>query len=61
MVDAPAPAKAVKDHFAVALDNLEDGGLPDNYAFLVDYLIEKPSSLLEYLPKMVKFYWMICH
>nr|MDF9461735.1 transcription-repair coupling factor [Lactobacillus amylovorus] len=51
MVDAPAPAKAVKDHFAVALDNLEDGGLPDNYAFLVDYLIEKPSSLLEYLPK----------
>lgn len=51
MVDAPAPAKAVKDHFAVVLDNLEDGGLPDNYAFLVDYLIEKPSSLLEYLPK----------
>ena len=51
IVDAPAPAKAVKDHFAVALDNLEDGGLPDNYAFLVDYLIEKPSSLLEYLPK----------
>lgn len=51
MADAPAPAKAVKDHFTVVLDNLEDGGLPDNYAFLVDYLIEKPSSLLEYLPK----------
>lgn len=51
MADAPAPAKAVKDHFTVVLDNLEDGGLPDNYAFLVDYLIEKPSSILEYLPK----------
>ena len=51
MADAPAPAKAVKDHFTVVLDNLEDGGLPDNYAFLVDYLIEKTSSLLEYLPK----------
>lgn len=51
MQDAPAPAKAVKDHFTVALDNLEEGGLPKNYAFLVDYLIEKPSSLLEYLPK----------
>ncbi|EEJ71081.1 transcription-repair coupling factor [Lactobacillus ultunensis] len=51
MQDAPAPDKAVKDHFTVALDNLEDGGLPKNYAFLVDYLIENPSSLLEYLPK----------
>ena len=51
MQDAPAPDKAVKDHFTVALDNLENGGLPKNYAFLVDYLIENPSSLLEYLPK----------
>ncbi|MGN1284810.1 MAG: CarD family transcriptional regulator, partial [Candidatus Limosilactobacillus intestinavium] len=51
MADAPAPVKAVKDHFTVPLDNLENGGLPNNYAFLVDYLIEKPSSLLEYIPK----------
>ena len=51
MGDAPAPDKAVKDHFTVALDALNAGGLPDNYAFLVDYLIKKPSSLLEYLDK----------
>lgn len=51
MEDAPAPAKAVKDHFTVTLDALNAGGLPNNYAFLVDYLIEKPSSLLEYLDK----------
>ena len=49
MADAPAPEKAVKDHFTVALDNLDTGGLPQNYSFLVDYLIEKPSSLLDYL------------
>ncbi len=51
MGDAPAPDKAVKDHFTIALDALNAGGLPDNYAFLVDYLIKKPSSLLEYLDK----------
>ena len=50
MADAPAPEKTVKDHFTVALDNLDTGGLPQNYSFLVDYLIEKPSSLLDYLP-----------
>lgn len=49
MADAPAPEKTVKDHFTVALDNLDTGGLPQNYSFLVDYLIEKPSSLLDYL------------
>lgn len=49
MADAPAPEKTVKDHFTVALDNLDTGGLPQNYSFLVDYLIEKPSSLLYYL------------
>lgn len=49
MADAPAPEKTVKDHFTVVLDNLDTGGLPQNYSFLVDYLIEKPSSLLDYL------------
>ena len=51
MANAPAPAKAVKDHFAAVLDELNDGGLPKNYAFLIDYLLEISSSLLEYLPK----------
>lgn len=51
MASAPAPAKAVKDHFAAVLDELNDGGLPKNYAFLIDYLLEISSSLLEYLPK----------
>ncbi|MCI1525409.1 MAG: transcription-repair coupling factor, partial [Lactobacillus crispatus] len=51
MASAPAPAKAVKDHFAAVLDELNDGGLPKNYAFLIDYLLENSSSLLEYLPK----------
>lgn len=51
MADAPAPDKAVKDHFTVVLDDLNAGGLPKSYAFLVDYLIAKPSSLVEYLAK----------
>lgn len=51
MADAPAPEKAVKDHFTQSLDELDAGGLPNNYAFLVDYLISQPSSLLEYLSK----------
>lgn len=51
MADAPAAKKAVETHFAAALDALAEGSLPQNYAFLVDYLIEKPSNLLEYLTK----------
>lgn len=33
MADAPAPEKAVKDHFTQSLDELDAGGLPNNYAF----------------------------
>ncbi|GGV14164.1 transcription-repair coupling factor [Lactobacillus acetotolerans] len=51
MKDAPAPEKDVKDHFTEALDELNAGGLPKNYAFLVDFLIKNPSSLLNYLSK----------
>lgn len=40
-----------KDHFAFALDQLAQGALPDNYAFLVDYLLPAPNNLLSYLPK----------
>lgn len=49
MADAPAPQEAVKDHFTQILDELNDGTLPQNYAFLVGFLIAKPSSLLDYL------------
>lgn len=49
MKDAPAPEEAVKDHFAPALEELKENILPQNYPFLVDFLIEQPSSLLEYM------------
>ncbi|WEV38386.1 transcription-repair coupling factor [Lactobacillus sp. ESL0680] len=49
MADAPAPVEAVKDHFTQTLDELKDGTLPQNYAFLVDFLIKEPSNLLAYL------------
>lgn len=51
MADAPAPDKDVKDHFTETLDTLNDGGLPRNYAFLIDYLLDKPGNLLDYLDK----------
>lgn len=49
MGDAPGPQEAVKDHFTQTLDELASGTLPQNYAFLVDFLIAKPSNLLDYL------------
>ena len=49
MKDSIADKKAVGEHFEQILDKLENGGLPENYAFLVDYLIDKPVSLLDYL------------
>ena len=49
MGDAPAPEEAVKDHFTQTLDELSSDTLPSNYAFLVDFLLEKPSNLLKYL------------
>lgn len=51
MANAPASEKDVKDHFTQSLDQLNAGGLPDNYAFLVDFLIPNASSILDYLPK----------
>lgn len=49
VADAPAPEKKVSEHFADALAELDNGFLPQNYAFLVDFLIDKPRSLLDYL------------
>ena len=49
VADAPAPEKNVSEHFADALAELDNGLLPQNYAFLVDFLIDKPRSLLDYL------------
>lgn len=49
MAESIADSQAVGEHFERAVDTLEKGGLPENYAFLVDYLIPKPASLLDYL------------
>ena len=49
VADAPAPEKNVSEHFADALAELDNGFFPQNYAFLVDFLIDKPRSLLDYL------------
>lgn len=49
VADAPAPEKNVSEHFADALAELDNGFLPQNYAFLVDFLIDKPRSLFDYL------------
>lgn len=49
MSDAPAPQEIVKNHFEPVLDDLLKQSLPQNYSFLVDFLIEHPSNLLEYL------------
>lgn len=46
---APAADKDVKDNFTEVIYALNDGGLPKNYAIIVDYLIKKPASLLNYL------------
>ncbi|PXC10213.1 hypothetical protein CXZ08_27480, partial [Vibrio parahaemolyticus] len=35
--------------FTQTLDELNSATLPSNYAFLVDFLLEKPSNLLKYL------------
>ena len=49
IADSPAPEKDVKNHFAESLDDLENGSLPQNYAFLADFLIAEPKNLLDYL------------
>lgn len=50
MDNSQADAKKVKDHFAQTLDELKEGSLPQNFAFLIDYFQEKSASLLDYLP-----------
>ena len=49
IADSPAPEKDVNNHFAESLDELENGFLPQNYAFLADFLIAEPKNLLDYL------------
>lgn len=49
MEESPADESAVKKHFAQAVEKLEENILPENYAFLIDYLIPKSYSLLDYL------------
>ena len=50
MAESIADPENVKSHFGVDLDTLERGELPENNAFLVDYLLEKPASIIDYLP-----------
>ena len=45
MSESIAEEESVKNHFVKAIDLLEAGGLPDNYAFLIDYL-DKDGLLL---------------
>ncbi|WP_297816065.1 transcription-repair coupling factor [uncultured Lactobacillus sp.] len=47
--DSTADKKSIDNHFALALEALKQGHLPENYAFLVDYLLPKSYSLLDYL------------
>lgn len=49
MADAPAPEKAVQEHFNETLADLSEGTLPSNYVSLVDFLITKPQNILNYL------------
>ena len=49
IADSPAPEKDVNNHFSESLDALENGSLPQNYAFLADFLIAEPKNLLDYL------------
>ncbi|WEV44044.1 transcription-repair coupling factor [Lactobacillus sp. ESL0684] len=51
MESAPASEAAIKEHFAQTLDELKNQTLPQNYAFLIDFLLEESSSLLDYLAK----------
>ncbi|RHW50703.1 transcription-repair coupling factor [Lactobacillus bombicola] len=51
MVDAPAPKEEVGNHFTSILANLNDNNLPQNYSFLIDFLLSNSSSILDYLTK----------
>lgn len=49
--DAPAPEQDVLNHFQPIIDSLEDGAVPENYGFLINYLLSDTASLLDYLAK----------
>lgn len=51
MVDAPAPKEEVENHFTSILANLNDNNLPQNYSFLIDFLLSNSSSILDYITK----------
>lgn len=51
MVDAPASKEEVENHFTSILANLNDNNLPQNYSFLIDFLLSNSSSILDYLTK----------
>lgn len=51
MSESTAEEESVKNHFVKAIDLLEAGGLPDNYAFLIDYLLPRSFNLIDYLDK----------
>lgn len=48
--ESVADPKVVNAYFSAELDTLEQGNLPEKNNFLVDYLLAKPHSLLDYLP-----------
>ncbi len=41
----------IKQDMSESIDLLEAGGLPDNYAFLIDYLLPRSFNLIDYLDK----------
>lgn len=51
MSESIAEEESLKNHFVKAIDLLEAGGLPDNYAFLIDYLLPRSFNLIDYLDK----------
>ena len=51
MKESIADEESVKNHFVKAIDLLQANGLPENYAFLIDYLLPKSFNLIDYLNK----------
>lgn len=51
IANAPAKKDDVLNHFQITLDELKNGNVPENYSFLVDYLLPESASLLKYLSK----------
>ena len=49
MKESIADEESIKNHFVKAIDLLQANGLPENYAFLIDYLLPKSFNLIDYL------------